>query len=65
MSFTGLMPYAALALSALADAFGFARVLQFSVVLYLAGAGYVLWRVPSPGAALAAAHAEAAAAVGR
>jgi hypothetical protein len=60
MTFTGLMPYAALGLSALADTFGFARVMQMSVVLYVITAGYVLLRMPAPGAALAAADAAAA-----
>lgn len=60
MTFTGLMPYAALGLSALADTFGFARVMQVSVVLYVITAGYVLLRMPAPGTALAAADAAAA-----
>ena len=62
MTFTGLMPYAALGLSALADVIGFARVMQIGVALYLVTAGYVLLRVPSPDAALAAATAAANAA---
>lgn len=56
MTFTGLMPYAALTLSALADAFGFARVLQFCVGLYLLFAMIVLARVPALAQAATAMH---------
>jgi hypothetical protein len=53
MTFTGLMPYAALLLSAVADGIGFARMLQICVVLY-AGLGLVvLSRVPATHAAVA------------
>jgi hypothetical protein len=48
MTFTGLMPYAALALSALADRVGFARMLQFCVVMYVVSATIVLVRIPDP-----------------
>jgi MFS family permease len=52
MTFTGLMPYAALALSGLADGIGFAHMLQICVVLY-AGLGLVmLARVPPAPAAV-------------
>jgi len=46
MAFTGLMPYAALALSGLADIIGFARMLQLCAALYVSLAVYFLLRVP-------------------
>jgi len=46
MTFTGLMPIAALGLSALADVIGFARVLRMAAVLYTVGAALILVRVP-------------------
>jgi MFS family permease len=46
MTFTGLMPYAALLLSGLADAVGFPHMLQICVGLYAALATAVLLRVP-------------------
>lgn len=46
IAFTGLMPYAALGLSALADAIGFAHMLQICAVLYVCLAVFVLLRVP-------------------
>jgi MFS family permease len=48
MTFTGIMPYAALLLSALSDTFGFARMLRLSAVLYAITATIVLLRVPKP-----------------
>ncbi len=48
MTFTGLMPFAALGLSALADVIGYARVLRIAAVLYAIGATFVLARVPNP-----------------
>jgi hypothetical protein len=46
IAFTGLMPYAALALSGLADLLGFAAMLQICAVLYVGLAVYFLLRVP-------------------
>ena len=48
MTFTGLMPYAALALSALSDAIGFARMLRLCAACYLVTATWMLLRVPRP-----------------
>jgi MFS family permease len=59
MAFTGLMPYAALGLSALADAVGFARMLRVCVVLYAITATIVLLRVPQPAPAAASEPAAA------
>ncbi len=46
MAFTGLMPYAALLLAALADTLGFERMLQICALLYAGLAVAVLSRVP-------------------
>ena len=56
MAFTGLMPYAALLLAALADTFGFERMLQLGAFLYLGLAAVVLVRVPIPTAPVAVAQ---------
>jgi hypothetical protein len=48
MAFTGLMPYASLALAGIADLIGFARMLQVCVVLYAVLAFTVLARVRTP-----------------
>jgi MFS family permease len=61
MAFTGIMPYAALALAALADGIGFARVLQLCSVAYALTAAVVLLRVPQPTTASTTAAEPAAA----
>ena len=61
MTFTGLMPYAALALSGLADGIGFAHMLQVCVVLYAGLALVVLARVPATPAPVQSSEASLAA----
>ena len=48
MAFTGLMPYASLALAGVADFIGFARMLQVCVAIYAVLAFAVLARVRAP-----------------
>jgi sugar phosphate permease len=48
MTFFGVLPYAALGASALTDAIGFGRTLQWCTGLYVTGAWIVLARLPRP-----------------
>ena len=62
MTFTGLMPYASLLLSAVADAIGFGHMLQLCALVYALLAVSVLLRLPAAPLAPEAATAEAPAA---